>query len=338
MNRNRFIFWVNALLLILITVIPTTVLAQDDALVANPVDSISMSPLDTVWDEVQTFTVNLDQQAEDGTPNMTVDLQAVHTNDRIYIRAVWRDDTLNNVRRMWHFDGDVWTRGDKVDGVFNNEDRFALTFDINGGREYEFLGCASICHSSDDVEFMGYAEDGYDGQSVDMWHWKATRTAAAGYADDQVAGVVSYEDPEEVTGRSSDSRDSGSYSNNRNEAGDGPAFTYPEGVTEGPLFKADAVAIDDMMTFEAGAMIPYYLIERPVGSRGDISASSYYVQDMEGGGWWYIVLSRSFDTGNDDDAVLTLGAAHVFGVAIFDNGGGKKHSVYADPLTLIINE
>jgi hypothetical protein len=338
MRNNKQRFLVFGLLVLVILVLSTTLLAQDDTtLTASVVDAMDISPLDVVWNDAPTLAVALEQQSEDGVPDMTIDLQAVHTGDTLYIRAVWRDDTLNNQRRLWHYDGEVWTRGDKVDGIYGNEDRLGITFDINGGREYAALGCGAICHTSDDLDYMGYEEDGYDGESVDMWHWKASRTAPAGYADDQSAGMVSYEDPDEVTGRSGDSRDSGSYSDNKNEAGDGPGFTYPDGITSGALLKADAVPIDGM-TFEAGTTIPYYLLERPVGSRGDIGASSYYVQDVTGGGWWYVVMSRAFDTGNDDDGVLTLGGEHVIGVAVFDNGGGKKHAVYGDPLLLVINE
>lgn len=327
------------LVVFMMLLLSTSPLAQDDTtLVAVAVDDISMSPFDAAWNGIPVLTVALEQQSEGGVPDMTIDLQAAHTGDTIYIRAVWRDDTLNNMRRLWHFDGEVWTRGDAVDGAYSNEDRFALTFDINGGREYEFLGCGAICHTGGDDDFMGFEEEGYDGQTIEMWHWKATRTAPAGYSDDQYAAMVSYDDPDEVTGRHGDSRDSGSYSNNKNEAGDGPAFTYPAGVTSGALLSSDAVAIDDSMTFEAGATIPYYILERPVGSRGDISAMSFYVTDLAGGGWWYVVQSRVFDTGNEDDNVFTLGGDHVFGVSVFNNGGGNSHAAYGDPLTLHIGE
>jgi hypothetical protein len=315
--------------------------AQDgDGLTSVAVDEGSLDPFAAVWDDAPVFTVALEQQHEEGTPNMTIDLQSIHNDDTIYILAVWADNTINNVRRMWHYDGEVWTRGDAVDGRFDNEDRMGIMFDINGGREFEFLGCGSVCHSGDgeDVEYMGYAVEGYNGATVDLWHWKATRTAGAGYADDQSAGMFSDEDPDEPTGRSSDSRDSGSYSDNKNEAGDGPGFTYPEGITSGPLLSSDAIAIDDTMTFKAGDTVPYYVLERPVGSRGDIAAGSFYVQDAAGNGWWYVVLARALDTGNEDDAVLTLGADHVFGIAVYDNGGGKKHATHGDPIVLTISE
>ncbi|MDQ7035905.1 MAG: ethylbenzene dehydrogenase-related protein, partial [Anaerolineae bacterium] len=133
----------------------------------------------------------------------------------------------------------------------------------------------------------------------------------------------------EVTGRSGDSRESGSYSNNKNLERDGPAFTYPAGVTSGPLLSSDAVAIDDTMTFERAQLIPYYILERPVGSRGDISSSSLYVVDnTTGGGWWYVVLSRAFDTGHEDDSIFTLGGDYVFGVSVFNNGGGNSHAAH----------
>jgi hypothetical protein len=327
-------------LLALVTLVGSSLVisAQDEGLTSIPVDEGNLDPFAAVWAGAPVLTVDLEQQHEDGAPNMTVDLQSIHTGGTIYVRAVWADNTQNNTRRLWHYDGEVWTRGDAVDGRYGNEDRLGIMFDINGGREFEFLGCGSVCHTGDDVDYMGYAVDGYDGQTVDLWHWKATRTAGAGYADDQSAGMFSDEDPDEPTGRSSDSRDSGSYSDNKNEAGDGPGFTYPAGVTSGPLLTADAVAIDDMMVFEAGDTVPYYTLERPVGSRGDIEAGSFYVQDANGNGWWYVVLARALDTGNEDDAVLTLGADHVFGVAVYDNGGGIKHATHGDPLILTISE
>ncbi len=204
-------------------------------------------------------------------------------------------------------------------------------FDITGNRQFGALGCGAVCHAAagDMPAYMGFPLESAD--AVDLWHWKGTRTT--GYADDQWAGAVVV--GEETTGRANDSKDSGGYADNVNEAGDAPRFTYPVGASaDGPLFADQAVEISPDMTFEIGQTIPFYLQARPVGSRGDISVSARYVSAEDGSGQWYVVLSRALNTGNPDDTVFALNSEHTFGVGVFNNSGDHAYNDGRLALTL----
>lgn len=313
-----------AALLVLMAVVP--LMAQDTTtLVAVRVPAISTDPLDLAWQEVPSMDVALlIDEVEPSVANgivfdlvQNVMLQAVYTDDEIAIRSVWADETQNDNRRYWTYTETGWVRS----GL--NEDRISFTFDITGNRQFNALGCGAICHAAegDLPAYMGFPLDSTD--AVDMWHWKATRTI--GYADDQWAGAVVV--GEETTGRANDSKDSGGYSDNVNEAADGPRFTYPAGANaDGPLYADEAVEITSDMTFEIGQTVPFYLQSRPVGSRGDISASARYVSAEDGSGWWYVVLSRALNTGNPDDSVFALNSENTFGVAVFNNSGDHSHN------------
>lgn len=316
------------------------ILAQDSStLAAVRVDAGTMDPLADLWAGIPGLEVALALDSEAGNlpvvagytfpPVELVTLKAVYTDDEIFVLAVWPDDTMNTTRRDWTFDGTTWSQN-KL-----NEDRLSFMFNITGNRQFDALGCAGACHaaSTDMPAYMGFPPDSTD--AVDMWHWKASRTAPAGWADDQWAG--SYV-AEEETGRANDARESGGYSDNKNEAGDAPAFVYPEGAVPGsPLLRDTAIPFDPTMTFPAGYTVPGYIISRPVGSRGDVGSFAVYMRDQNGKGWWYVVLSRALNTGNPEDAVFVPGGSYTFGVAIFNNAGDALHTV-SDKLTLALGE
>lgn len=314
------------------------VLAQsNDTLTAVRVAEGTLDPFADVWAEAPALNVPLSLGVDISMlpviagyqygPVTEVMMKAVYTDEKIYVLSVWADDTMNVDRRAWTFDGETWSRNSM------GEDRISFFFDITGNRQFNALGCAAACHTgeADRPDYMGYPPDSMD--AVDMWHWKAGRTGPAGYADDQWAGAwVNEEDG----GRASDARESGGYSDNMNEAGDGPAFVYPEGATPGsPLLREFAVPFDAAMEFPAGYTVPFYVITRPVGSRGDIGAYSIFTKDNDGKGWWYVVQERALNTGNPEDTVLNLNSSNTFGVAIFNNTGDANHTV-SEKLTLVI--
>jgi hypothetical protein len=324
------LFSVLALALIAALTISSTpaVVAQGNTiLTAVRVETASTDPLDASWLAVPTLNVALKAEAEQEPPvrhGITFDLveevalQAVYTDDVLYIRAVWPDATQNDNRGFWTFTENGWVRSPL------NEDRISFMFDITGNRQFNALGCGAACHTAtaDTPAYMGFPPDSTD--AVDMWHWKGARTI--GYADDQWAGAFINEG-DEPTGRANDARVSGGYTDNVNEAGDGPRFTYPAGMNPlGPLFADTAAEITSDMTFAIGQTIPFHLQNRPVGSRGDISVSARHVSAEDGSGWWYLVLSRALNTGNPDDAVFTLNSENTFGVAVFNNSGDHTHN------------
>jgi hypothetical protein len=321
------------------TTVPTALAQEESNLTAVRVGADISDPLATAWNDVPALTVALEPETEDsGLPTVAgvhygaipeVKLQAAYDDHTLWIRAVWADNTIGNIRGTWTFDGTTWVQNAQ------DQDRLALIFDISGNPQFSALGCGAVCHSADTSasDYMGFPPENST-DALDVWQWKASQTAPADYSDDQWLG--SYVDENGPKAPVNDASTSDGTVRNQNEAGDGPAFIYPPDAMPGdPLFADTAVPFDASMTFEAGYTVPGYVVSRPQGSRGDINGTSVHLTYMNGTGWWYVVLNRPFDTGNQEDHVFSLNSNNVFGVAVFNNSGDKMHATH-DRLTLTI--
>ena len=333
MKRIVIPFLLAAILVIGLNVnrIATTTAQTANTLSAVRVEEGSMDPFDALWVGAPSLSVSLVPIATDPeTPGVTeVALSAAFNDTDLWILAAWTDDTMNVGRNSWTWDGSTWVNNG------GNEDRLGLMFGIAPPAEFETAGCFAACHTASEPNYMGFPEGSTN--TTDLWYWKASRTAPASYADDQWVTVADLS-AEEVTGRQNDEKESGGYSDNRNEPGDGPAFTYsPEALYGGALTPDSAVAVEGQELFW-GQTVPGYVVSRPVGSRGDVEAASFYVRDVAGGGRWFVVLHRALNTGNPDDATLAPGNDYPFGVAVFNNTGGNHHMVSAAILTLALTE
>ncbi|MBD03967.1 MAG: hypothetical protein CME24_06430 [Gemmatimonadetes bacterium] len=112
------------------------------------------------------------------------------------------------------------------------------------------------------------------GERGDIWHWKSVRSGSIGYIDDQWLDDTRWSEDASGAGRHSDPRDDGSYVNNVNEAGDGPAFMGPQGA-DGPSWIRDEDKVPFVDTFEAGDEIPGIIVKRPSGDRGQIGVAVF---------------------------------------------------------------
>jgi len=344
MKRISFVLLFAAMLIMLAGLFAapslTTIAAQGDTtLTAARVSTDVSDPLATAWNDVPTLNVSLEPETEDSElPTVTgihygaipeVNLQASYDDQTLWIRAVWADNTIGDARNTWVFDGTAWAKNGQ------DQDRLAYIFDITGNAQFTALGCGAVCHAADTQapDYMGFpVENSTD--AVDVWQWKASQTGPANYADDQWLG--SYVDENGPKAPVNDASTGTATISNNNEANDGPAFVYPEGAQPGSALFADtAVPFDASMTFPAGYSVPDYIVSRPGGSRGDINAQAVHLTYTDGTGWWYVVVSRPLDTGNQEDHVFTLNSSSVFGVAVFNNGGDKEHATH-DKLVLAI--
>ena len=156
------------------------------------------------------------------------------------------------------------------------------------------------------------------GEKLDLWHWKAQRTNPLGYADDQWAQHVMKEKGHEKTARKSDKRSGGSYKGNFDKKKKQPKFVGA-GMGGPVLIKSMAKAYKGGAS--EGTVAPREVLARPVGSRGDIDAKGVWKK-----GKWTLELRRKLNTGNKDDAAFAPGKPVAFGIAVFDNGGGVRHS------------
>jgi hypothetical protein len=343
MKRISFLVLMSLITLMAVTFFmspaTTVIVAQEDtSLTAVRVTTNVSDPFDAVWSSAPTVTVAIDPETEDAKlPTVDgvhfgaipeVKLQAAYDDTTLWVRAVWPDDTMNNNFATWTYDGTAWTQN-KL-----RQDRIAFLFDISGSAQFKALGCGGACHEADSTagDYMGFPVGSAD--TLDGWQWKSSQTALVGYADDQWLGA--YVDDKGPKTPSNDASTGTVTITNKNKAGDAPAFVYPQGAQPGtPLFADKAVPFDPGMKFEAGYTVPGYVVSRPTGSRSDVSASSRYVSDGAGHGWWYVVLSRALNTGNPEDHVFTLNSSNVFGVAVFNNADDKQHAT-KDKLILTI--
>ena len=234
-----------------------------------------------------------------------VELRALYDNDNIYILAKWADghDLLAGCAEAAEsVDKNKWTYGDADWAKSGNEDRFAIMWE---GSDALGASCAKMCHSG--------AEHKTSGGNVDVWHWKAARTNPLGLADDKWWNQ---------DGRGSDAKAVGAYSDNKNEAGDGPRYS-------GPIMDGSFIVIpvggsaDNLETnIETSSAYPGYVLNlNAEGSRWDVKAKGKYSD-----GVWTLELQRALNTGNDDDVVFTHNSSVRFSTATFDNTGGGHAS------------
>ena len=319
---------------------PALTSAQDNTTVtATRVSTDVSDPLATAWNDVPALTVSLEPQTEDAKlPTVAgihygaipeVKLQASYDDKTLWIRAAWADNTVGDARNTWVFDGTAWHKNGQ------DQDRVAYAFDITGNPQFGALGCGAVCHKADSSapDYMGFpVENSTD--AVDIWQWKASQTGPVNYAEDQWLG--SYVDENGPKAPVNDASTGTATVSNNNADNTGPAFVYPASAQPGDALFADtAVPVDASMTFPAGYSVPDYIVSRPGGSRGDINAQAVHLTYTDGTGWWYVVVSRALDTGNQEDHVFTLNSSNVFGVAVFNNSGDKEHATH-DKLVLAI--
>jgi hypothetical protein len=96
-------------------------------------------------------------------------------------------------------------------------------------------------------------------------------------------------------------------------------------IDAGEAVYADSISAADLDTYwgkyqALGAVVPERYVKPPAGSRGDVQAAGLWAN-----GVWYLEVKRALNTGNTDDAQLTVGQTAYFGIALMDNGGGEVH-------------
>ncbi len=211
-----------------------------------------------------------------------------------------------------------------------SEDRVLMMFPIVDS-ENNFrngaLGCAAYCHANlrDDNPFQNYTgmnvvamHTNTFGDNVDIWHWKSTRTAPSGYADDEKMIYAAGSD----NGIISDSG-SAAYSNNGLVSGN-PEYLYNSGLsyTDDTLFIGDTVSFYG--TPSLGDQVPSVIVKQPTGSRADVEAGAYY---DSASGRWTVEFRRLLSTENNDDHQFLTGTdsgpPSYPAISVIDSGRGE---------------
>ena len=268
--------------------------------------------VDKVWDSVKATKVTA---SEGPQGDVEISLKALYTDKDIYLFFQWPDKTMS-LNRLLEFDGKEWKK------VKGGEDRFNLMWDIgNTIKDFPAKGCTAVCHKQGKQVTL---KTNGPNERMDVWHWKAQRSNPAGYADDQWLGQELKKVGEEESARGNDAKSAGGYSDNWDKEAKRPKYTFKEGVKLGPaLLKSDAVEIKDYGKFKAGDRLPREVLEKPVGSRGDIGTKAVWDK-----GRWTLEVKRARDTGEKENDIQFTdpGRPYYFGISVHDNQGDEEHS------------
>jgi hypothetical protein len=290
-----------------------------NVLTAVKVDAAALDAAAAFWADALTLEQATKSVFEGEPDGPAVTLQAAYDSEYITIRAQWADPTETILRRAWMWDGSAFTPSEE------DQDRIMITWPIGNNAEFSSKGCTAACHNKDDDPEKWWMGSESEEVTYDSWHWKSAQTNPVGYTDDTWWGAKG---ADENSGRKNDELESGGTVNNRTEDESGPTFMSSEGTSAILIIKGKEIAIDTSV-LKTGDLIPAYVLERAVGSRGDIETVGTW-QD----GLWTVVMRRALDTGHDDDAVFIAGKPIPFGLSVVDNGGDAEHEVAEDVLVL----
>ncbi len=147
-----------------------------------------------------------------------------------------------------------------------------------------------------------------EGGWLDLWNWKAARTALYGFADDR------YLDGQGMHGDTPGEL----FTENSTAKLTGKSDLRPFSEEDLPVYDDQQKPVDDGY-LQPGAQAPGYIVKRPVGGRADVMAVTRYENDH-----WVVILRRALQTGDPRDVVFVPGdeVGVAFGLALMD------HSLY----------
>ncbi len=265
-----------------------------------------------IWKEIPFTTI----ETENG-PDVL--MKSVYSEENISFLLEWKDDTFDNVSKVWEFDGQEWNNDleqDKIAILWDRDDSIAY---------FNLKGCQAICHTENSDNDLWYMATNSRQEKADLWFWMAGIGNIYGFADDR-----SMDDAVDPTlmkaARKPDRGDPGFYKNGyktpvQRIAPDRPTKKLVEGLTasDTPYPTVDQMEdITSYKVFQAGDRIPFIYFEGPTtGSRGDVFARGVYDE-----GKWTLEISRKLNTRQKGDIVFEPGSKpiyYMFGVAVFNH-------------------
>lgn len=300
----------------------------------------AIDPTKLPWDDASTVSIPLRGGANfDGTGKTVVDLSALCSTDRVWVRAQWDDPVEDHRNKPWKKTEEGWERmeSSKKDETIYYEDKFSILFPIENDPRFDAYGCLAYCHLDPN---KGWGCKGLaigDTHRVDVWHWKATRTNPIGQLDDKWWGEADFDS--KTAGRHGDSKPAeglaGGYKSNVGaDDSSVPAFLpddSPDAVREGAIMAAHAVPYTEELaaSIEPGTIVPGMVVEPFIGDRGDVSIVSNYKD-----GRWTLYMSRKRDTDSECDVRFSPEGIYPFAVAAFEHAA-KRHAYHYSVYRLV---
>ena len=250
-----------------------------------------------------------------------VDMRAFYTDTDLYLRLAWKDGTPDRALMEWEYDGAAWRN------TGSQEDGFGLMWDVAG--QFPQFTCSYACHIKD----FGVNRSSFhasnkmrlakEGTGLDLWNWKAGRTAPYGFADDR---TVDFE---------------GMKGDLPGELFQPNSQRFQADKTSDPFLEGDAPLVDgerrplSAAGLAAGWRVPGYLVEQPRAGRADVKAATEYRN-----GGWVVVLRRALKTGDARDAAFVPGSPQGvnFGLAVMDHTLFEHYASTLPERLVLLNE
>ncbi len=281
---------------------------------------------DAQWESAEELLVTYEDGPEDAL------VKTVHTDKEIFFLFQWEDDSgAQSIKpNMWVYDGTKWTAYKEEDEV-QMDDMLSFQWNISVPG-FEKRGCLNICHAPEKEDKM-YTEKA--GEMTDLWLWKAGISNPLGYADDYYmdhTNVLKKDQADKVKRINAAHKGDEAAGYVRNEAGGQPKWMPKGGANDNPfLIKGNEVPLAG--AFKKGDTIPGWILAKPKGSRGDISAAASFEEED---GIWTVEISRALVTGDKkhDVQFSDLKKTYYFGLANWDNIVLGKHVKLKDVIGL----
>lgn len=242
--------------------------------------------LEAAWKSAPVKTVWL-KQGIDGTPGVPVFMRAMYDGDYIYISAQWPDLNEDSMPKRY-----VWNEaGQTYEPSSNAEDMFAIAFQLKGELQASMLTTKSY--------------------EADVWHWKAGRGNAVGYADDK-RNIISDKPIPGVRAHAMDLYDGSQCWIGRPADSGSGAYNKATPPRE---FVSDFVAAYNQV--------------KPSGSRADVEAKGFH----HDGKHWTLEFKRKLNTGTDDDVVFREHRDLPLTIAMWNDSRDMDHE-YSEVINL----
>jgi hypothetical protein len=318
------------------SVAPNTLVAVKAAAAPN----LNGGAGDPVWAQAKPLSVKLSGGTNfaGGKGETTATLKAAYFGDTLYMLVQYNDPTDSRRRGPYQKQADgSWKKlkdpADKGgdDNVYY-EDKWAMLWPIGTVKGFEEKGCATACHVGEGKPF-GNKYTRSEGEILDMWHMKGSRTAPYGIVDDQYTDHTRY-DPKSSPNAGRKSDPGGPEYKGFDLANGKPQFMNRDGKAAnagGSYFikTGDEVPFDDSK-FKAGDEVASYMILPVKGDRADVKVNYSWNNGVHTS-----VVARKLVTGSKLDVQFdNLGASYLFGFAAFDNAQ-VQHASGDDALKLV---
>jgi hypothetical protein len=289
--------------------------------------------VDAGWNKAAPLKLVLDElpykpnNGYDGMTRTEVELRALYDDENVYFLVRYQDPTESTKHLPWVKQADgSWKAMANPDSTGNEntwyEDKIAFMWQINE-KGFEKKGCDMSCHIAKDGKVDGVDDNSAGrhytknkGETNDLWHWKSTRTGAAGQADDQHVDASRQE--AKGWGRKND-EGGGGYYDNKTADGKSPASMSAANAAAPRHQVRDEAKAPVDSGLKAGELINRFVAKALTGSRADVAVRGQWKD-----GQWTVEFKRKRVTAGDkaaeqDVQFADLAKTYHFGLSVFDH-------------------